>query len=268
MKDYCKILSIAGSDSGGGAGIQADIKAISACGCYAMTAITAITAQNTLGVSAIYPVTADMVREQIISVFSDIGADAVKTGMLYSADIVMAAALALKETGVVNLVVDPVMVATSGSKLIEDETLPGMIRFLFPLASLITPNIPEAEAILGHEIKTLSGLDQAAKEISDISGSAVLLKGGHLENLQEIVDVLYEPSYGFSYYKAVYVDTLNTHGTGCVLSAAIASYLGKGNTIREAVAAAKKYLDGAIRAGAEYQLGRGRGPLHHFYKFE
>ena len=268
MKEYCKILSIAGSDSGGGAGIQADIKAISACGCYAMTAITALTAQNTLGVNAIHPVPADMVREQIIAVFSDIGADAVKTGMLFSADIVEAAAGALKETGAANLVVDPVMVATAGSRLIENETIPSMINLLFPLASLITPNIPEAEAILGREIKTQADLDRAAKEMSDISGSAILLKGGHFENLREIVDVLYEPSSGFSYYKTPYIDTQNTHGTGCVLSAAIASHLGKGKSIREAVAAAKKYLDGALRAGAEYRLGRGCGPLHHFYEFQ
>ena len=267
MKEYCKILSIAGSDSGGGAGIQADIKAISACGCYAMTAITAITAQNTLGVSAIHPVPADMVREQVISVLSDIGADAVKTGMLYSAEIVEAIAGALKETGTTNLVVDPVMVATSGSRLIKDETVSTLIRLLFPLATLITPNIPEAGTILGRELKTQSDLAQAAKEISDISGSAVLLKGGHFDD-REIVDILYEPSSGFSYYKTDYVDTPNTHGTGCTLSAALASYLGKGKTVREAVDAAKKYLDKAIRTGAEYRLGRGSGPLHHFHEFK
>ena len=267
MKEYCKILSIAGSDSGGGAGIQADIKAISACGCYAMTAITAITAQNTLGVNAIHPIPVDIVREQITAVLSDIGADAVKTGMLYSAEIVEVIAEALKESGVTSLVIDPVMVSTSGSRLIEDETLHSLINSLFPLATLITPNIPEAEIILGRELKTRSDLTQAAKEVSDISGSATLLKGGHFED-REMVDILYEPSSGFSYYATEYVDTPNTHGTGCTLSAALASYLGKGKTVREAVEAAKKYLDKAVRAGAEYRLGHGHGPLHHFYEFE
>jgi hydroxymethylpyrimidine/phosphomethylpyrimidine kinase len=266
MKKYCRILSVAGSDSGGGAGIQADIKTISACGCYAETAVTAVTVQNTLGVSAIHPLPPDIVSAQILAVYEDIGADAVKTGMFYSAETVAGAADALRRCGAGKLVVDPVMVSTSGSVLLEKDALESLIKNLFPLAVLITPNITEASAILGREIKRQDELDDAAREISAMSGSAVLVKAGHIDS-SEITDVMYDPSSGFSYFKSARVDTQNTHGTGCVLSSAIASYLGKGKSLGESVALAKKYIDGALRAGSAYKLGQGHGPLHHFYKF-
>ena len=266
MKTYSKILSIAGSDSSGGAGIQGDIKTIAACGCYAMTAITAITVQNTLGVTGVHLVPAETISAQIHAVYDDPGVDAVKIGMLFSKEIVIAVTDALKQRHEEKLVVDPVMVSTSGARLIDDATLPYMIDMLFPIAAIITPNLPEAEVILGKSIKKAEELPDAARSISDITGRAILLKAGHLEE-EEIVDVLYEPNAGFTYFKHERKNTKNTHGTGCALSSAIASYLGKGNSLKEAVSLAEQYIQDSIHAGSEYSCGAGNGPLHHFYKF-
>lgn len=266
MKTYSKILSIAGSDSSGGAGIQGDIKAISACGAYAMTAITAVTIQNTLGVTGVHLIPVDTIIAQIRAVYEDPGVDAVKIGMLYSKEIIIAIADVLKEYGEANLVVDPVMVSTSGARLISEESLPAMIEKLFPLAAVITPNLPEAESILGKNIKHVDELPDAARAIADITGQPVLLKAGHLKE-SEIIDVLYEPENGFTYFKHKRSDSKNTHGTGCALSSAIAAYLGKGEKLKEAVSIAEQYIQGSINAGSQYICGAGNGPLHHFYNF-
>ncbi len=262
---YNRVLTIAGSDSGGGAGIQADIKAISACGCYAASAITAITVQNTLGVSAVSPVPVEIIRGQIDAVLSDIGADAVKIGMLHSKEVVECVADALRPYGVKHIVLDPVMVSTSGHRLIEESAVETMKRTLIPMVHVITPNIPEAEILLGRPIEHQTDLPRIAAELAADFGVSVLLKAGHLED-DELIDVFYDVTTGEAIpLRSKRIHTLNTHGTGCTLSSAMAAMLARGLPPIEAARAAKEYINGAIVSGADYEIGKGHGPVNHFF---
>jgi len=266
MKTYNRVLTIAGSDSGGGAGIQADIKTISACGCYAATAITAITVQNTLGVTGVHAIPVETLRGQIEAVIDDIGVDAIKIGMLHSSEVVQCVADMIDKYQVKNVVLDPVMVSTSGHKLIEDSAIESLISVLLPKARVITPNIPEAEILLGGvKLEKQSELPEAAKNLAQKSGASVLLKAGHLTE-DKLVDIFYDVEDGNLYeLPSVRVYTKNTHGTGCTMSSAFASFLAKGLPLPEAAAAAKNYINDAIVAGAEYEIGHGFGPVKHFY---
>ena len=263
---YTRVLSIAGSDSGGGAGIQADIKAISACGCYAATVITAVTVQNTVGVRGVHVIPDDVVEGQIDAVLGDIGADAVKLGMLPTAGIVELTARMLRKYDIKNVVLDPVIIATSGDRLISEEAVDAIKSELLPLASLVTPNIPEASFISGVNIYGADDFSEAAARILEMGVGAVLLKSGHLDG-KELSDVLFVKDgmrYGYDYER---VETVNTHGTGCSLSSAVASFLALGYPMDEAVGLAEDYVHKAILCGAEYSIGKGHGPIHHFYKF-
>jgi len=265
MKHYTRLLTIAGSDSGGGAGIQADLKTFSACGCYGMSAITALTAQNTLGVTAIHPVPIHFLEAQIRAVLDDIGADAIKIGMLHSPEVIECVAWLLKEYGCRKVVLDPVMVATSGDALIQEDAIEAMKKILFPAVDLITPNVPEAQLLLGKSITDRATLQEAARELTAVHGLAVLLKAGHLEG-EELQDLLVmTPGAEEQKYTNRRLATRNTHGTGCTLSAAVAAFWGRGLELAEAVGEAERYLHKALAAGAHYTLGGGHGPVHHFY---
>lgn len=267
LKDNCqlrKVLTIAGSDSGGGAGIQADIKSISANGCFAASAITAITAQNTLGVSAIEPLSVGIIESQIDAVLGDIGADCVKIGMLHSAEVVRCVARMLSKYNVSNVVLDPVMVSTSGYKLIEDAGIELLKSELIPMARVVTPNIPEAEMLLGVSIGTQTELSEAARRLAAMYGVSVLLKAGHMVG-DELIDVFYNnEEHKVVELRARRINTRNTHGTGCTLSSALAAHLAKGLSLTEAVYAAKRYIDQAIAQGANLKIGHGHGPVCHF----
>lgn len=253
-------LTIAGSDSSGGAGIQADIKTMTVHGVYAMSAITALTAQNTTGVSGIYEVSPEFLAKQLDSIFTDIPPHAVKVGMVSSAELVRVIAQKLREYGATKIVVDPVMVSTSGSRLISEDAVETLGRELFPIADLLTPNIPEAEVLTGMRIRTPEEMEQAARQIGEKFDCAVLCKGGHQVNNAN--DFLWQKSGGCWFY-GERIQNPNTHGTGCTLSSAIASNLAKGLTLEEAVKRAKQYLSGAL--GAMLDLGKGSGPLDHMY---
>ena len=259
---YARVLSIAGSDSGGGAGIQADLKTIAALGGYGMTAITAITVQNTVGVRAIQALPAELLAQQIDAVAEDIGVDAVKIGMLHDVAVVRAVAAALQRHRFAHVVLDPVMVATSGDKLITQDTMAVLIRELFPLATLITPNLDEAGWLTGRAIRTADELEPAAHELLALGARAVLLKGGHLDG-PELTDLLLAPPAAMQRWSASRIDTRNTHGTGCTLSSAIACGLAQGLALAEAVDAARRYVRGALQAGADVTTGHGHGPLNH-----
>lgn len=263
-----RVLTIAGSDSGGGAGVQADIKTISACRCYAASAITAITVQNTVGVSAVHPVPVDIIGQQIAAVIDDIGVDAIKIGMLHSAEVVKEVAARIAHYGIRNVVLDPVMVSTSGHRLIEESAISSLMTELMPLARVITPNIPEAELQLGGRMLDDSKLlPDAARELADRVGTSVLLKAGHLTD-DRLVDILYDAETGTLHeLPSVRVHTRNTHGTGCTLSSALASMLARGYALPEAAAKAKNYINEAIIAGADYVIGHGHGPVCHFHEF-
>jgi len=264
---YKRVLTIAGSDSGGGAGIQADIKTISACGCYAMSAITAITVQNTLEVSDVYPVPAHIIQGQINAVLSDIGADAVKIGMLHSSEVIRAVKNGLNNFPVKNIVLDPVMVSTSGHKLIQDEAIETLKQELLYEVRVITPNIPEAEVLLGRKISHPGELSSVAQELSSGRKVSILLKAGHLTG-KELTDVFYNAETDEVITLASErIETCNTHGTGCTLSSALAAYMAQGLSLNDAVLKAKEYVHAAILEGARYQTGNGHGPVHHFYKF-
>lgn len=266
-KKYKKVLTIAGSDSGGGAGIQADIKTISACGCYAMSAITAITVQNTTGVSGIHPVPAQTVSEQISAVLDDIGADAVKIGMLHSSEIIKTVKNDLVKHKIKTVILDPVMVAASGDKLLQDEAIETLKNELIPLAMVITPNIPEAEILLGKKIRSPEEMAIMAKELSLNRTVSVMLKGGHLTT-NELTDIFYNADDDqILEMKSKRVDTQNTHGTGCTLSSAIASFIALGLPLNDAIRKADDYIHKAIKSGAGYTTGKGHGPVHHFYKY-
>lgn len=266
-KRYARVLSIAGSDSGGGAGIQADLKTCAALGCYGMTAITAITVQNTLGVTGIHGIPLDTVRGQIDAVVQDIGVDAVKIGMLATPDVVSVVADAIRRHRIRNVVLDPVMVATSGDRLIVPETAQALVQELFPLATVITPNLDEAALLLGRSIDGIAALDAAVADLLAMGAPAVLLKGGHLSG-DLVMDVLGRQGQQASDYlrlQSQRIVTHNGHGTGCTLSSAIASFLAQGLALEAAVIEARRYILGAIEAGAEVYTGRGHGPLNHGY---
>lgn len=253
-------LSIAGSDSCGGAGIQADIKTMTMNGVYAMSAITAITAQNTTGVTGISDIDPKFLEKQINAVFEDIYPDAVKIGMVSSAELIKVITDRLKHYKSKNIVVDPVMVATSGSKLIQTEAVSALITQLLPIATLITPNIPEAEILSGIAIHNKDEIVKAAKKIGDMHGCAVLLKGGH--NVNDANDLLYENGE-YRWFEGKRIDNPNTHGTGCTLSSAIASNLAKGFNLESSVRRAKDFISGAL--SDQLDLGKGRGPMNHAF---
>ena len=314
-KHYTRVLTIAGSDSGGGAGVQADIKTISALGCYAASAITAVTVQNTMGVSDVHPIPADIVEGQIRAVLDDIGADAVKIGMLQSREITRRIAAVLGEYPIRNIVLDPVMVSTSGHRLIEPEAVEALVSCLMPLARVITPNIPEAEILLGGKrLSDQASLSEAAVELSRLTGASVLLKAGHLapdpsgaeygagcraeseaecraeseclsgaesgaksgadrgakswadSGAMVLTDYFYDAERGeLIELPSQVVQTVNTHGTGCTMSSALAAHLAKGCSLQDAARGAKAYIAGAIADGAAYEIGHGHGPVNHFF---
>lgn len=314
-KHYTRVLTIAGSDSGGGAGVQADIKTISALGCYAASAITAVTVQNTMGVSDVHPIPADIVEGQIRAVLDDIGADAVKIGMLQSREITRRIAAVLGEYPIRNIVLDPVMVSTSGHRLIEPEAVEALVSCLIPLARVITPNIPEAEILLGGKrLSDQASLSEAAVELSRLTGASVLLKAGHLApepdgaesgagcraeyeaecraeseclsgaesgaksaaesraksgaepGAMVLTDYFYDAERGeLIDLPSQAVQTVNTHGTGCTMSSALAAHLAKGCSLQDAARGAKAYIAGAIADGAAYEIGHGHGPVNHFF---
>ena len=314
-KHYTRVLTIAGSDSGGGAGVQADIKTISALGCYAASAITAVTVQNTMGVSDVHPIPADIVEGQIRAVLDDIGADAIKIGMLQSREITRRIAAVLGEYPIRNIVLDPVMVSTSGHRLIEPEAVEALVSCLMPLARVITPNIPEAEILLGGKrLSDQASLSEAAVELSRLTGASVLLKAGHLapepdgaesragcraeyeaecraeseclsaaesgaksaaesrakseadSGAMVLTDYFYDAERGeLIELPSQAVQTVNTHGTGCTMSSALAAHLAKGCSLQDAARGAKAYIAGAIADGAAYEIGHGHGPVNHFF---
>ena len=282
---YPRVLTIAGSDSGGGAGIQADIKAISATGSYAASAITAVTVQNTIGVEAVHPVPPEIIAAQIRCVLSDIGADAIKIGMLHSAEVIRAVAEALNESFIhphgsqdsgpdgqrpeetrANIVLDPVMVSTSGHRLIEDSAIKVLKNVLIPMARIITPNLPEAEVLAGCKISSAEEFPGVARQLSCGGRVSVLMKSGHLCG-SDVTDIFYNAETDcISRFTHPRTDTPNTHGTGCTLSSALASFLAQGLAPDDAVAAAIEYISKAIVSGAAYTIGHGHGPVDHFYK--
>lgn len=258
-----RALTIAGSDSGGGAGVQADLKTFTALGVYGMSAITSVTVQNTLGVYGVVDIPPEAVYSQIRVVAEDIGVDACKTGMLSKEETIRQVARAIRELKIEKLVIDPVMRAKSGDQLLEGTAKDSLIKELFPLALVVTPNIPEAEELCGFQIKTLEDMERACRKIRSYGPYAVIVKGGHLEG-EESVDVLYDGS-SIHHLRGRFVRTKNTHGTGCTFSSAITAYLAKGLGIKEAVEKAKEYVQGAIENSLP--LGRGHGPLNHMWQF-
>jgi hydroxymethylpyrimidine/phosphomethylpyrimidine kinase len=266
-RKYYRVLTIAGSDSGGGAGIQADLKTFAANGCYGMSVITALTAQNTRGVTAIHALPPAFAVEQLTAVFTDIGTDAIKIGMLYSAELIEAVAETLNNYRPRNIVLDPVMVAQSGDKLLQDEAIQAIKEHLMPVADVVTPNLPEAEVLLGQKIETLQDVQRAARDLSGIGGRSILIKGGHMAESKSN-DLLYLTEEDrFCSLEADRIDSQNNHGTGCTLSSAIAAHMARGSDIEEAVNKAKTFIHNAIQAGAAYKIGHGHGPVHHFFEF-
>ncbi len=254
-------LTIAGSDSSGGAGIQADIKTMTANGVYAMSAITALTAQNTTGVTSIMEATPQFLAEELDCIFTDIYPDAIKTGMVASTDLIEVIADKLTAYKAKNIVVDPVMVATSGARLISEDAISTLKSKLLPLAKVITPNIPEAEVLSEMQIKSEADMEKAAKIICDRLGCSVLLKGGH--QLNDANDLLWQKDEQATWFMGKRIDNPNTHGTGCTLSSAIASNLAKGYDLKTSVKYAKNYISGALAAGLN--LGKGSGPMNHAF---
>lgn len=265
MKKYHSVLTIAGSDCSGGAGIQADIKAISALGGYAASAITAITVQNTCGVTGIHPVPASYVKAQIEAVMTDIKPSAIKIGMINDVEIVKAIAESIKKYKPKFVVFDPVMVSTSGCKLIEDKAIEAIKEELIPLSTIITPNLSEAMVLTGDSISDAASMTAAGNKILKSGCGAVLIKGGHLEG-NDMCDVLCIKEGNTPYiYTASKISSKNTHGTGCTLSSSIATYLALGETLQEAVRKAKDYVHKGILNGKDVCIGSGHGPLNHFY---
>jgi hydroxymethylpyrimidine/phosphomethylpyrimidine kinase len=260
--EYPRVLSIAGSDSGGGAGIQADLKTFAALGCYGMTAITALTAQNTLGVRAIHGVPPAMLRAQIDAVLEDIGAHAVKIGMLHSPEIVLTVAEAIDRHALKKVVLDPVMVATSGAVLIDNPAIAVLVRELFGRASVVTPNLDEAALLVGRSLDSEQAMEAAARELLAMGARAVLLKGGHLAG-DLVSDLLLMQNGEVHWMRAPRIQTANTHGTGCTLSSAMAAQLALGASLLHAVQGARAYVRAALQAGARVRTGAGSGPLNH-----
>jgi len=256
-----RALTIAGSDSGGGAGIQADLKTFSAYGVFGMSAITALTAQNTIGVQGVSEVTPAFISEQITSIMTDIGTDAAKTGMLANPEIVFAVAEAIKKFKIPNVVVDPVMIAKSGDALLSEEARKSIKENLIPLATVVTPNIFEAESLLGQKIKTLDDMKHAAKELKTSGCEWIVIKGGHYEDKAEAIDVVYNGA-DFHLLTSERFETKNTHGTGCTFSSAIAAGLAKAYSPLTAIQKAKEFITEAIRRS--FPIGKGHGPTNHF----
>lgn len=259
---YARVLSIAGSDSGGGAGIQADLKTFAALGCYGMTAITALTAQNTTGVQAIHGVPAVFLKAQLQSVLDDIGVDAVKIGMLHSPDVVEVVAWAIDHYGLKQVVLDPVMVATSGDRLIAQETVAVLVSELFPRVQLVTPNLDEASLLVQKNLSQIDELQPAGLELLAMGAKAVLLKGGHLQG-DVLCDVLHQLGTDARVFQSARIHSRNVHGTGCSLSSAIAAYLALGHDMHSAVEQARAFIRQAIASGAAVKTGEGHGPLNH-----
>jgi len=266
-KPLYKVLSIAGSDTGGGAGVQADIKTITSLGGYATTVITALTAQNTLGVQSIFEIPTSFVGQQIDAIMTDIGTDAVKTGMLLNKDIVDVVSLKIKEYNIKHVIVDPVMISKNEKCLLSADAVNALTSQLFPLSFLVTPNIPEAEHLSGLKIKTISKAEESAKCIHQLGPQNVLIKGGHagkswdVKNEGKVIDVLYDGK-SFEYIEGEYIPTKNTHGTGCTYASAIATYLAKGFGLKEAVIQAKEFVTASIRKS--FNPGKGYGTLDQF----
>ncbi|MGM0876344.1 MAG: bifunctional hydroxymethylpyrimidine kinase/phosphomethylpyrimidine kinase [Bacillota bacterium] len=255
-----KALTIAGSDSGGGAGIQADLKTFQELNVFGMSAITAVTAQNTLGVHGVYPLSVEAVVNQIESIGRDLGTNAIKTGMLFSSDIIQAVSECINEFQWENVVVDPVMIAKGGASLLQNEAVTAMKEHLLPLAMVITPNIPEAEVLADMSIRTLDDRLEAAKRLYQLGAKHVVIKGGHDEG-KELVDVLYNGEE-FTYFTGKRIATKNTHGTGCTFAAAVTAELANGNSVKRAVATAKDFIQAAIEDDLE--IGNGHGPTNHW----
>src|SRR5574344_2663377 len=262
MKQYFIILSLAGSDCSGGAGIQADIKTMSALGCYAASVITSITVQNTCGVKAIQNVKPEIVEGQIIAVMDDIRPAAIKIGMVNDADTIDIIADTLKRYETKTLIVDPVMVASGGQRLMQEDALEIFEKRFMPMATLLTPNIPEAEILSGIKINTIKDIDRSAKIILSKGCKSVLIKGGHLDGQK--TDRLYTPHTSIEIYFRN-IQTHNTHGTGCTLSSAITAYLARGEKMQTAITKAKEYITKALEYGAEVKIGNGIGPVYHFF---
>ena len=257
------MMTIAGSDSGGGAGIQADLKTFAALGVYGSSVLTAITAQNTLAVTAVHEIPPDIVAAQIDAVVTDIGADAVKTGMLSSAPIIEVVAAKLREYDLPNVVVDPVMAAKSGDRLLREEAVAVLRDLLLPLATVVTPNLPEAEILVGRSLPDRDAVRRAAREIVALGPKAVVMKGGHAAG-DIVIDILFD-GVSFREYSAPRIHTSSTHGTGCTFASAIAAGLALGLSVEGAVAQAKEYVTEALRNAKP--IGGGHGPVHHFYSF-
>lgn len=261
-----KVLCVGGSDSSGGAGIQADLKAVSACGCYGMSVITALTAQNTLGVQYIYPVSAEFVGKQLSAVLSDIGADALKTGMLPTLGIVQVVVKKIKEYNIGKVIIDPVMIAKGGRSLMQERARAALVKKLLPLAFVVTPNIPEAEYLAQMKIKSIAEMKKAAVLIYRLGAKNVLIKGGHLTGSKrsDAIDILYD---GKKYYElsAGWVNTKDTHGTGCTFASALAAEIARGKTIVAAAEKAKKMVTDAINNSLK--IGSGHGPVNALFKY-
>lgn len=264
--EYYRVLTIAGSDSGGGAGIQADLKTFAALGCYGMTAITALTAQNTQKVSGIFEVPPEFIAKQIDAVIEDMGVDVVKIGMLLNAGVIATVAGRLQAHGIENIVLDPVMISTSGDHLLKEEAIAVLKQRLIPLARMITPNLREAEMLYGKTIGDKKHMQHAAVDLGQLGAKSVLIKGGHFDS-DVSADYLFIPGLQEGkWFEAKRIDTANTHGTGCSLSSAIAAYLARGFTLMEAVREAKHFITQAIEEGKDYRLGKGSGPIFHFWQ--
>ncbi|MFB6257399.1 MAG: bifunctional hydroxymethylpyrimidine kinase/phosphomethylpyrimidine kinase [Flavobacteriales bacterium] len=265
MSHLPKCMTIAGSDSGGGAGIQADLKSFTVLGTYGSSAITALTAQNTNGVNGIFPVPPSFLKSQIDAVLQDIGTDALKIGMLHSTEVVELVRDAVREHEVFPVVLDPVMVAKSGDRLLEEEAEGSLRNELLPFATLLTPNLPEAELLLGRKFET-ERREDVARDIAALGPCSVLLKGGH-EAGNSSNDLLWNEEKGeATWFKGERIETENSHGTGCTLSAAITAELAKGKELEQAVERAKHFIEGALEHGKKLQVGHGKGPLHHMFE--
>ena len=267
IKTYRRALTIAGSDPSGGAGLQADLKTFSALGCYGMSAVVAVVDENTVGVTGVHPVPVDFVRGQIVSCLDDIGADAIKIGMLHSSELIVAVRDTLARYDIKNIVLDPVMVATSGDPLLRSDAVVTLSDVLIPEVRVITPNIPEAEILIGDKITSQADLPDIAKTLSRDRKVSVLLKAGHLSD-DELVAVFYNAETDeIVRLASKRVRTCNTHGTGCTLSSAMAAFLAKGYSLNDAARGAKDYISKAIESGACYKIGHGHGPVNHFFAF-
>ncbi len=267
---YPNVVSIAGVDPSGGAGVLADIKTISANGAYACGVVTALTAQNTVGVTGVFPIPVEMVKKQIDTLFEDVHIDAVKIGMLFDSELIQTVAEALNRWKPAYIVLDPVMVAKSGDALLKDEAVQALKQYLLPIATVITPNLPEAEVLLDHQYKIDSEekMRQACVDLWKLKGSSgyVYLKGGHLDQDSEAIDLFYDGVF-FKKYSSPRIETKNTHGTGCALSSAMAALLPQCKTVRKAMKKAKKFMDEAIAHSNELSVGHGHGPIKHFFKY-